>query len=97
MEGEQEIYNQTEKAIDGFAEWTQAKDRSGAAKEINDYKKIGNRDLRFSPEGFDNLKEVMVSANPALKDVDVKKAYTFEFLDKLKELGFPKTIGVPGT
>jgi len=96
MEGEQEIWNQTEKAIDGYAEWTQAKDRSGASKEIDDYKKIGNRDMRFSPEGFDNLKEVMVAANPELKDVDVKKAYTFEFLDQLKELGFPKAVGVPG-
>lgn len=51
--------------------------------------------MRFSPDGFDNLKEVMVAAAPELKDVDVKQAYTSEYLDKLSALGFDKLVGVP--
>ena len=57
--------------------------------------KLANRNLRFAPDGWDNLKEVMVTAAPDLKDVDVTKAYTSEFLDKLHTLGFDKAVGVP--
>ena len=95
MEAEQDIYTMTDKAIDGFTEWTQAQNKSDAEKEVHDYQPIGNRNLRFSPEGFDNLKEVMVVAAPELKDVDLKQAYTFEYLDKLHTLGFDKLVGVP--
>ena len=38
----------------------------------------------------------MVSVDPTLKDVDVTRAYTFDFLDKLHQLGFDKAVGVPG-
>jgi len=95
LEAEQDIYTMTDKAVDGFAEWTQAQNKSDATKEINDYLPVGNRTMRFSPDGFDNLKEVMVAAAPELKDVDVKQAYTSEYLDKLSALGFDKLVGVP--
>jgi hypothetical protein len=37
----------------------------------------------------------MVAADPKVEDGDVTKAYTFEYLDKLKQLGFDKDISVP--
>lgn len=95
MEAEQDIYAMTDKAIDGFTEWTQAQNKDDATKEVHDYLPIGNRNLRFSPDGFENLKEVMVTAAPELKDVDLKQVYTFEYLDKLSSLGFDKLVGVP--
>ena len=30
-----------------------------------------------------------------MKDLDVTKAYTFEFLDKLRDMGFNDMVGVP--
>jgi hypothetical protein len=51
--------------------------------------------MRFAPEGWDNLKQVMVTAAPELQEVDVTNAYTSEFLDKLHALGFDKAVGVP--
>jgi sulfonate transport system substrate-binding protein len=95
LEAEQDIYTMTDKAVDGFAEWTQAQNKDDANKEIHDYLPVGNRTMRFSSDGFDNLKEVMVAAAPELKDVDVKQAYTSEYLDKLSSLGFDKLVGVP--
>lgn len=95
MEAEQDMYTMTDKAIDGFTEWTQAQNKDDATKEVHDYLPIGNRNLRFSPDGFENLKEVMVTAAPELKDVDLKQVYTFEYLDKLSSLGFDKLVGVP--
>jgi NitT/TauT family transport system substrate-binding protein len=94
MEAEQYLVTTPEKAVDGYVTWTQA-DQSTARDEIDSYLKLANRNLRFAPEGWDNLKEVMITAAPELKDVDVKKAYTNEFLDKLHTLGFDAAVGVP--
>ena len=96
LAAEQQMWFQKDKAIDGFLEWAQSKDRDTAANEVNMYLPVANRNMRFSADGWDNLKEVMLTADPNLKDVDVKKAYTFEFLDKLHQLGFDKAVGVPG-
>ena len=95
LEAQQDIYTMTDKAVDGFTEWTQAQDKTAAEKEIHDYLPVGNRNMRFSPDGFDNLKEVMVAASPDLQSVDLKQVYTFDYLDKLHSLGFDKLVGVP--
>ena len=52
LAAEQHIFTQTEKAIDGYLEWTQAKDRAAAAIDINAYLPLANRNLRFAPDGF---------------------------------------------
>jgi NitT/TauT family transport system substrate-binding protein len=94
MEAEQYLVNNPDKSLDGFMSWTQD-DEPTAKGEIAAYLQLANRNLRFSPDGWDNLKEVMVTAAPELQDVDVTKAYTSEFLDKLHALGFDKAVGVP--
>jgi len=38
----------------------------------------------------------MINADPKLASVDVAKAYDYQYLDKLKSLGFDKAVGVPG-
>ena len=96
MAAEQQLWPQKDKAIDGFLEWAQVKDRDAASIEVNAYLPVANRSMRFAPDGWENLKEVMVYADPNIKDVDVTKAYTFQFLDKLHQLGFDKAVGVPG-
>ena len=47
-------------------------------------------------DGWDNMKVVMASANPKINNINVKDAYTSDYLNKLKSLGFEKAIGVPG-
>jgi NitT/TauT family transport system substrate-binding protein len=95
MEALQDMYTMTDKAIEGYATWTQAADKADAKREIDKFLPLANRNLHFAPDGWNNLKEVMVSAAPELKDVDVTKAYTSEYLDKLHTLGFDKAVGVP--
>lgn len=96
LEAQQRMYTDTDVAIDGFARWAQTKDRAGAAKEVRGFLRVGQRDLRTAPDGWQNLREVMATVDPRLKDVDVTTAYTYEYLDKLKALGFDRSVGVPG-
>jgi hypothetical protein len=51
--------------------------------------------MRWSKEAWEIVRDVGAAENPALKDVDVTKAYTFEFLDKLRDMGFNEAVGVP--
>lgn len=95
LEARQAMNTQTDKVIDGYARWLQAKDKAQAEKEIRTFLKYFRRDLRWSKEAWENHKNVLVFANPAVKDVDVTKGYTFEFLDKLRDMGFNDAVGVP--
>lgn len=95
LEATQRMFTDTEKAIDSFAKWTQAKDRAQPEKAVNSFLKLAQRDLRWERQAWEDLKQVQIAANPAVKDVDVTKAYSYDFLDKLRTVGFNDLIGVP--
>jgi ABC-type nitrate/sulfonate/bicarbonate transport system substrate-binding protein len=54
------------------------------------------RDGRCDPTVMQFTKQVLLPSNPAIANVDPTKACTNDYLDKLKDLGFQKKIGVPG-
>jgi len=54
------------------------------------------RDGRCDPTVMQFTKTVLLPSNPAIANVDPTKACTNDYLDKLKDLGFQKKIGVPG-
>lgn len=54
------------------------------------------RDGRPDPATFEFAKRVLLSTNPAMANVDPSKAFTTEFVDKLRDLGFYKQLGIPG-
>jgi NitT/TauT family transport system substrate-binding protein len=96
LEAQNRLFTDTPAAIDAFATWTQqTNDRAQAEKFITDYLKIGDRDLRWTQKGFEIIRDVLATQNPAIKDVDVTKAYSFDPLDKLQAMGFDDAIGVP--
>jgi NitT/TauT family transport system substrate-binding protein len=95
LEAQQRLFSETEKAIDSYARWTQTTDRPKAEKAVKDYLQFARRDMRWSKEAWEIVRDVGAAENPALKDVDVTKAYTFEFLDKLRDMGFNEAVGVP--
>ncbi len=95
LEAQQLLYTQTDKAIDSFAKWAQFQDRARAEGEVREFLNYARRDMRWSKVAFELTRDVISSANPAVKDVDVTKAYTFEFLDKLQAMGFNDAVGVP--
>lgn len=53
-------------------------------------------DGRCDPQIMQQIKPIMAAANKALESVDPMTACTNAFVDKLKEMGFQKAIGVPG-
>jgi NitT/TauT family transport system substrate-binding protein len=53
-------------------------------------------DGKCDPEVLEFTKSVLLAANPDLATIDPQPACTNEFLDKLNELGFQHSIGVPG-
>jgi ABC-type nitrate/sulfonate/bicarbonate transport system substrate-binding protein len=95
LEAQQRMFTETEKAIDSYASWTQTTERPKAESAVKDFLKLARRDLRWNKEGWEIVRDVGVTENPALQDVDVTKAYTFEFLDKLRDMGFNDAVGVP--
>jgi len=95
LEATQRMFTDSEKAIDSFAKWTQAKDRTQPEKAVKSFLKLAQRDLRWEKQAWEDLKEVQIGANPAVKDVDVTRAYSYEFLDKLRTMGFNDLVGVP--
>ncbi|HET8570011.1 MAG TPA: ABC transporter substrate-binding protein [Candidatus Limnocylindria bacterium] len=54
------------------------------------------RDGRCDNTVFEFTKQVNLPSNPAIASVDPTKACTNLYLDKLKDMGFQKAIGVPG-
>jgi ABC-type nitrate/sulfonate/bicarbonate transport system substrate-binding protein len=53
-------------------------------------------DGRPDPATFEFAKRLLVATNPKMADVDAKQALTTEFVDKLRDLGFYKQLGLPG-
>jgi hypothetical protein len=49
----------------------------------------------WTDEAFQAPKDVLAAVNPAVANVDVRKASDRTFLDKLRDIGFYKKIGVP--
>ena len=83
-------------AASGYFKWIGTGDMAQAQHQINLYLQLAIRNMEGPADGWDNLKEVMATANPKIGNVNVKDAYTFEYLNKLKSLGFEKEIGIPG-
>lgn len=94
LEAMQNLYTNTDRAIESYARWTQ-QDPARAGSIIRTFLQFPQRDLRWTKEGMEILKEVTAKADPAVAEVDVTKSYTFQFLDRLREMGFNDAVGVP--
>lgn len=85
---------EVDKAVDTYMAWAQETDRAVAQQLVEQQLELFNRDLCWSKDGWDLLKEVQVAANPDLANVDVTQGYTFDFLHKLHDMGFDEQIGL---
>ena len=95
LEGMQAVFSQTDKAIDSYMKFTQQTDRSKAERDIRDFMSYADRDMSWSPDAFTNAREVLVSTNPEIANVDVTKAYSYDILKKLVEMGVYDAVGAP--
>ncbi|MPZ70728.1 MAG: hypothetical protein GEU71_14550 [Actinobacteria bacterium] len=94
LEAMQTLFNDTDAAAESYAAWVQVSPED-ALLSLEPYKDVAQRDLRWTPEGYATVHEFLVLTNPAVGGVDVRDAYTFEFLERLEELGVYEDLGVP--
>jgi NitT/TauT family transport system substrate-binding protein len=96
LEAQNSIWTDTATAITKFTEWAQVKPEA-ADTVVKDFLTYGSRSMTFTADAFTAPRDVLASVNPAVKDVDVNKAFDLSFLTKLKDIGFYTKIGAPTT
>ncbi|MHB8618108.1 MAG: ABC transporter substrate-binding protein [Chloroflexota bacterium] len=83
-------------AAPGYHKWVGTGTPALALHQVQLYLALGLQNMESPPDAWNNMKEVMATANPKIKSVNVADAYSKQYLDKLKAIGFEKAIGVPG-
>jgi ABC-type nitrate/sulfonate/bicarbonate transport system substrate-binding protein len=97
LEAQTMILADEEAAVDQWMKVSQSTDREAATTDVRGFTSLASKDLRWTQEGFEILRDVLATQNPAMADVNVADAYTFEFLDKLRDMGFNEKIGAPAS
>ncbi len=64
-------------------------------RDIQEYLKTARRDLRWTPRAFEAAQKTLSIVNPELATVDPTQAYTYDYLDKLRDMGFNAQVGAP--
>jgi ABC-type nitrate/sulfonate/bicarbonate transport system substrate-binding protein len=96
LEAQNSIWSDTKTATDKFVEWAQVKP-DAATNVMTDFLTYGSRSMTFTADAFTAPRDVLASVNPAVKDVDVTKAFDLSYLTKLKDIGFYQKNSIPTT
>jgi NitT/TauT family transport system substrate-binding protein len=96
LEATQLPYTDLDTVVKAYAAWAQV-DEAEAKANWQAYldSGIAQRDLRSSIEAYQNARDVLLTVNPDVKDVDLSKANDSSFLDKLEAMGLYDELGVP--
>lgn len=94
LEAQNSMWTAPEAAAKHFAAFAQIKEED-ALKSITAFQGYGSRSMTFTDAALEAPKRVLAAANPAIANVDVKKAYDLSFLKKLQDIGFYKKINAP--
>jgi len=96
LEAQNKMWTDADTAATKFAEFAQIKP-DDAKSLVKDFQNYGSRSMTFTDDAFKAPRDVLAAVNPAVKDVDVTKAFDLSFLKKLQDLGFYTKIGAPTT
>jgi ABC-type nitrate/sulfonate/bicarbonate transport system substrate-binding protein len=94
LDAMQMLFSDEDKAVTSLVAWAQVSE-ADARSAIQGFKAIAHRNLVPTAQGYETVKNVLVTTNPEIASVDQSKAFTTSFLDKLKELGLNQQLGVP--
>ncbi len=96
LEATQLPYTDLDTVVKAYAKWAQV-DEAEAKANWQAYldSGIAQRDLRSSVEAYQNARDVLLTVNPDVKDVDLSKAFDGSFLDKLQAMGLYDKLGIP--
>jgi hypothetical protein len=96
LEAQNSIWTDTATATAKFVDWAQVK-ADAADLVMKDFLTYGSRSMTFTADAFVAPRDVLASVNPAVKDVDVTKAFDLSYLTKLKDIGFYQKNNIPTT
>jgi len=94
LEAQNSIWTDTATATARFVDWAQVKPEQ-ADIVMKDFLTYGSRSMMFTADAFTSPRDVLGSVYPAVKDVDVNKAFDLSFLTKLKDIGFYEKNNIP--
>jgi ABC-type nitrate/sulfonate/bicarbonate transport system substrate-binding protein len=94
LEAMQLIFTDEAAAIKSFAAWGQV-DEAESKAQIDQFKAVAQRDMRWTTEGIKNGQEIQITVNPEVANVDLALVSNATFLDKLKTLGLYDLLQVP--
>jgi len=96
LEAQNSIWTDTATATAKFVDWAQVKP-DAADLVMKDFLTYGSRSMTFTADAFVAPRDVLASVNPAVKDVDVTKAFDLSYLQKLQTIGFYQKNNIPTT
>lgn len=94
LDAQNYMFTNTTDAGAKFAEYSQ-QDPAQALAVIQDFTTWGDRSMSWTDDAFNFPKQTLIAVNPAMGNVDITKAYTKDFLFKLRDIGFYQQIGDP--
>ncbi|MCC6177005.1 MAG: ABC transporter substrate-binding protein [Chloroflexi bacterium] len=95
LEAQQIAFNSPETMAQSYAAFAQIQDPDRPLRDIQEYLKTARRDLRWTPRAFEAAQKTLSIVNPELATVDPTQAYTYDYLDKLRDMGFNAQVGAP--
>jgi NitT/TauT family transport system substrate-binding protein len=95
LDAMQLLFSDTDDAVKALAAWAQL-DQADADRTMRQFLTVAQRDLHWTPESTAQFKTFLQLQDPTIADVDPASTYSFEFLDRLEDLGLFKQLGVPG-
>jgi ABC-type nitrate/sulfonate/bicarbonate transport system substrate-binding protein len=94
LEAMQRIFTDEAAAVTSFAAWGQV-DVAESKAQIDQFKAVAQRDMRWTTEGIKNGQDIQITVNPEVANVDLALVSNATFLDKLKALGLYDLLQVP--
>jgi ABC-type nitrate/sulfonate/bicarbonate transport system substrate-binding protein len=94
LEAQNEIWANPDEVTPLYAEFSQ-REEAEAADLIENFTRIGNRDMYATEQAFVNPQKAIAVVNPDIIDVDITSAFDMSYLDTLAENGFYDLIGSP--
>lgn len=96
MEATEYMWADPEHTAELFADWAQLDSPDEALEELEVYKSVAQRDLRWTTEGLVRAQEFIGIQEPGVLDVDPASVEYADFLAELEEMGFREQLNTGG-
>ncbi|HEX5241476.1 MAG TPA: ABC transporter substrate-binding protein [Candidatus Limnocylindrales bacterium] len=88
------MFTNNQDAIQPFSDWSQ-QSVADATPQVTGFLQYGDQSMGWTDDAFTIPRDTLATVNPAVKDVDVTKAYDKSFLQQLWDMGYYQQINDP--